>query len=201
MTYSESLKTLNHSGELSDHELVDLARKGDTKAFAQLVNRYEGTVAATVIGMLGDVADTEDVGQETFIRFWEGIHKFRGNASLKTYLTRIAINLSLNAIKRRRRHQDRYKNREDPANQETEGVNPSTITTGQNDQQAIVQWAIRQLEPEHRAVIVLRMIEGYSTSETAKILNKPQGTVLSRLSRAKEKLKIILKPYISKYNE
>ncbi|RMH54101.1 MAG: sigma-70 family RNA polymerase sigma factor, partial [Bacteroidetes bacterium] len=87
----------------SDETLVARARQGDEQAFRNLVERYESTVAATVIGMLGAGPEAEDVGQETFIRFYRALHQFRGEAAVGTYLTRIAINLSLNALKRRRR--------------------------------------------------------------------------------------------------
>ena len=87
----------------SDLELTRRARDGDDHAFRELVDRYESRVAATVVGMLGPGPDAEDVGQETFIRFHAALGRFRGEAALGTYLTRIAINLSLNASKRRQK--------------------------------------------------------------------------------------------------
>ncbi len=80
-----------------DRSLVDRAQSGDEQAFRILVERYEGAVAATVIGMLGHGAG--DVGQEVFVRFYRSLSRFRGEAAVKTYLTRIAINQSLNALK------------------------------------------------------------------------------------------------------
>src|ERR1041384_4191020 len=87
----------------TDAELVNRARSGDDRAFAALVDRYERAVAATVIRMLGPGDAADDVGQETFIRFHRALGNFRGESSLKTYLVHIAMNLSLNALKRRRR--------------------------------------------------------------------------------------------------
>ena len=87
--------------EETDRALTDRAREGDEAAFRTLVTRYESRVAATVVGMLGPGDEADDVGQETFIRFYQALGKFRGEAALITYLTRIAMNLSLNAIKRR----------------------------------------------------------------------------------------------------
>src|ERR671921_681017 len=97
----------------TDVELIDRARSGDDRAFAVLVDRYERPVAATVIGMLGPGDDADDVGQETFIRFHRALGSFRGESSLKTYLVHIAMNLSLNALKRRRRSLLRFVSRED----------------------------------------------------------------------------------------
>ncbi len=88
------------------------APEGDEEAFRCLVERYEGAVAATVIGMLGPGGEVDDVGQEVFVRFYRALDRFRGDSSLKTYLTRIAINLSLNELKRRRRWLDRFRSRD-----------------------------------------------------------------------------------------
>ena len=82
------------SARSSEDKLLERARQGDERAFRQLVERYEGLVAATVIGMLGPGPDAEDVGQETFIRFNRALKSFRGDSSVGTYLTRIAINQS-----------------------------------------------------------------------------------------------------------
>src|SRR5262249_20681891 len=88
---------------IPDDELIARARTGDDRAFALLVERYESAVAASVIGMLGPGEDADAVGQETFIRFHRALGDFRGESSLKTYLVHIAMNLSLNALKRRKR--------------------------------------------------------------------------------------------------
>src|SRR5436305_3723705 len=96
----------------TDAELIARARAGDDRAFATLVDRYEGAVATTVIGMLGPGDDADDVGQETFIRFHRALGSFRGESSLKTYLVHIAMNLSLNALKRRRRSVLRFVSRD-----------------------------------------------------------------------------------------
>ncbi len=75
-----------------ESELLRRAREGDDRAFRELVHRYEDRVAATIIGMLGPGPDAEDVGQETFIRLYRSLDGFRGDSSLATYVTRIAIN-------------------------------------------------------------------------------------------------------------
>ena len=172
-------------------ELVAAACGGDHDAFRELVRLLEPRVAATAIGMLGHCQEAEDVGQETFIRFYNALDKFRGEAKVETYVTRIAINLSLNELKRRRRKALLFAEQpeadlENLSNREVVGID--------RDTRATVCWAVRQLAPRFQAVIVLRLIDGYSTRETAEILNLPIGTVLSRLSRAQRKLKIILEP-------
>ena len=88
---------------MSDEQLVKTAREGDKGAFRELVKRLESRVAATVYGMLGRCPEAEDVGQEVFIRFYKALNSFRGESSVASYITRIAINLSLNELKRRKR--------------------------------------------------------------------------------------------------
>jgi RNA polymerase sigma-70 factor (ECF subfamily) len=144
-----------------------------------------------VIGMLGYCTEAEDIGQETFIRFYKALAKFRGDSSIGTYLTRIAINLSLNELKRRQRRRKRY---HDNPEEKLEKVTTSSDSYEREDKKEMVRQAVQKLDPKSRAVIVLRLIDGYSTQETANILKLPTGTVLSRLARGQMKLRDILTP-------
>ena len=177
---------------LTDNELINQAKEGNERAFQGLVARYQQKVAATVIGMLGQSAEADDVGQEVFIRFYKSLEKFRGESSLGTYLTRIAINLSLNEIKRRKRKRlFSFFSTHDEEVRELQ-IPDTSITQEQRETQQMVHKAIQMLDPKFRSIVLLRLIEGYSTKETAEILQLPTGTVLSRLSRAQNKLKDIL---------
>ena len=186
----------------TDAELIARARSGDDAAFAVLVDRYERAVAATVIGMLGAGDDADDVGQETFIRFHRALGSFRGESSLKTYLVHIAMNLSLNALKRRRRSVLRFVSRDSESDDGDPLVDlpePRVGPEGDVDTkelQLLVRAAVRRLGEKHRAVVVLRMFHEYSTKEAAEILGVPEGTVLSRLSRAMKELESLLRPYV-----
>jgi len=185
-----------HAATKSDHsdtELLNRARSGDMAAFERIVKRYEPRVAATVVGMLGQCQAADDVGQEVFIRLYKYMHNFNQEASLGTYLTRIAINLSLNELTRRKRRLRFFKSGDEDAKDIAFTPDEASYT---NENQRLVHAALGKLAPEFRSVIVLRLLEGYSTIETANILSVPQGTVLSRLSRAQKKLKTILTPYI-----
>ena len=184
----------------SDEKLIDQARRGNEAAFRVLVEKYESLVAATAIGMLGNGADAEDVGQETFIRFWGALDRFRGEAAVGTYLTRIAINLSLNALERRKRARGRFRS----LDAEEAGAAPGADGRDDEDKRDRREWvqaAVAKLKPEHRAVVVLRMIDGYSTRETAALLDLPEGTVLSRLYRGMEKLKELLGSALEDYGQ
>jgi len=178
-----------------DLRLIEKVKGGDKAAFSHLVRKYESVVATTVIGMLGRGDDAEDVGQNVFIRFYNAIGDFRGEASLSTYLTRIAINLSLNEIKRRkRRNMFIIGRRDEDVEMDYQDTNNALEAW---DTKEAVNKALQRLEPKFRSVVVLRMLQGYSTTETAKILNLPLGTVLSRLSRGQDKLKELLKHLIN----
>jgi RNA polymerase sigma-70 factor (ECF subfamily) len=88
---------------LTDEQILQEIKKGNSSVYRELVIRYESQIASTIISMLGKGPEAEDIGQEVFIRFYKAIPRFRGESSVGTYLTRIAINLSLNEIKRRKR--------------------------------------------------------------------------------------------------
>ncbi len=182
------------NSELDDLELVKRSGEGDNGAFAKLVGRYQQTVAKTVIGMLGNGADADDVGQQVFIRFYKALNEFRGEAALSTYLTRIAINLSLNELKRKNRLSSLFV-------RPSESIPESHLLQSEDEEDVVdtkelVNKALQRLEPKFRSVVVLRMMQGYSTKETADMLGLPLGTVLSRLSRAQDKLKELLKHLI-----
>ena len=141
--------------------------------------------------MLGHTTEAEDIGQETFVRFYQSLDRFRGESSIGTYLTRIAINLSLNEIRRRKRYRILFFSKNENA---IENVPDTQDLKDKKEIETFVQWGLQRLAPKFRSVIVLRLIDGYSTEETAKILKLPVGTVLSRLARAQRKLKAILTP-------
>ena len=179
----------------SEQALVRRARKGDDEAFRRIVERYEDLVAATVTGMLGPGPEAEDVGQKTFIRLYEALDQYRGEGGLAPYITRIAVNLSHNALKRRKRKNNRLISRDE----DVHVAEPHTAgepDLERFDQKEWVQRALQQLSPKHRTVIVLRILNGYSTRETADLLDIPLGTVLSRLHRAQKKHKPLLAPYL-----
>jgi len=173
---------------LTDAQLIKNTLAGDDNAFRELVKKYEARVASTVISMLGSCPEADDVGQETFIRFYNSMDKFRGDSSVGTFLTRIAMNLSLNELKRRQRKNLFFRRQTDS----DLNVPDKAVTSNPNEAKEVIQKTLAKLEPNFRSVLALRLIDGYSTTETAKILKLPTGTVLSRLARAQKKMKEIL---------
>lgn len=146
-----------------------------------------------MIGMLGDCPEAEDVGQETFVRLYKSLARFRGESSLRTYLTRIAINLSLNGLKRRKRRRLLFSTR--PVEEHYDLPDPAAGSERMGEEDPVAM-AIKKLDDKSRSVVVLRLIDGHSTEETAGILGVPVGTVLSRLARAQQKLRKLLPPLL-----
>ncbi len=183
---------INESYKVSeDIELVKESLDGDKEAFGVLVTRYQKMVARTIKGMLGDTVYAEDIGQEVFIKLYNSLSEFRGEAKLSTYIQRIAVNLTLNEIKRRKRFLSMFSQ---AGNSEMHEFDiPGHSTEARDEASEIVNKAMLALDPKFRIIVAMRMLQGYSTKETAEILDLPLGTVLSRLSRAQEQLKQILK--------
>jgi RNA polymerase sigma-70 factor (ECF subfamily) len=174
-----------------ENDLVKASLNGNQNAFGEIVNRYQKMVARTVKGMLGDSVFAEDIGQEVFINLYHSLSEFRGEAKLSTYIQKIAINLTLNEIKRRKRFFSMFSQKANNEMYEFEIADYDS--EGKREASEIVNKALMAMEPKFRAIITMRMLQGYSTKETAEILNLPIGTVLSRLSRAQEQIRNILK--------
>ncbi len=174
---------------VTDSELIDAVKGGDKSAFREIIKRHEGRVASTVYGMLGVCPEAEDVGQEVFIRLYRSINDYKGEAALSTYITRIAINLSLNEITRRKRRTffslDNWLEN-NKQGKSTEGEIYSF------EEREIIEKALDKISPKYRSVLVLRLIESHTSEEAAAILDIPLGTVLSRMARGQKKLKSII---------
>jgi RNA polymerase sigma-70 factor (ECF subfamily) len=182
---------INNSYDVTkEKELVEASLNGDKNAFGEIVTRYQKMVARTVKGMLGDSVFAEDIGQEVFIKLYYSLSEFRGEAKLSTYIQKIAVNLTLNEIKRRKRFFTMFSQK---ANDEIYAFEIADQDTEERREASeIVNKALMAMDPKFRIIVTMRMLQGYSTKETAEILDLPIGTVLSRLSRAQEQLRSIL---------
>jgi RNA polymerase sigma-70 factor, ECF subfamily len=171
-------------------DLVKAALEGDKLAFGEIVTRYQKMVARTVKGMLGDSVFADDIGQEVFIKLYHSLPEFRGEAKLSTYIQKIAVNLTLNEIKRRKRFFSMFSQKGN--NEMYEFEVPDQEYEDRRDASELVNKAMNAMDPKFRIILTMRMLQGYSTKETSEILDLPLGTVLSRLSRAQEQLRSIL---------
>lgn len=178
--------------------LVRRLKKRDEAAFTEMVQVYQARVFALVFRILGDRAEAEDVAQEVFVTVFKAIDSFRGDSQFSTWLYRIATNHSRNRLKYLgRRHHKRKKDIADTP--ESEIAEPMTDPLPRPDRQAegrqlerIVKDALARLDEDHRVVIVLRDIEHLPYTEIAGILGVAEGTVKSRLFRARAALKELI---------
>lgn len=173
--------------------LVKKSQKGDAKAFEQLVTIYQDRIYALSYQLTGNHADAQDLAQNVFIRAYRALSGFRNEADFGTWLHRITVNLSIN--ERRKRKPDLYL---DNPVQTTEGEMPRLVASDAESPEEIyenkefrgmVRAALEELSPEHRAVLVLREVQGYSYDEIATMLNCSLGTVKSRINRGRQSLK------------
>jgi RNA polymerase sigma-70 factor (ECF subfamily) len=182
------------SADKVDQELVRLAKKGDTRAFGALMTRYQSKIYRLARRMTETDEDAEDVLQEAFVKAFRSISGFRGSSKFSTWLYRITVNLALMRLRRKKLDAvslDQPVSTEEGSVQrdiEDSRLDPleSLIKT---ESREVLGRAIADLPGGHRAVFVLRHVEGLSTEETASILRISVPAVKSRLHRARLELK------------
>ena len=176
-----------------DAGLVSRAQRGDQAAFGEIVHRYQRGVYRVAYGLTRNASDADDLAQETFLRAYQAIARFRVGEPLYPWLTRIAINLAYSLFRRRRRRPETpLEPLLEAGRQWAAGDDPSE-RVAQNERQRHLGAAFSELSPEHQAVLVLRVVEELSYEDMAGALGVPTGTVMSRLSRARVELKSRLK--------
>lgn len=182
------------AGPAREHELVARCREGDPAAFARIVALHESMVFSLAGRLLGSAEEARDVAQEVFLQVYRRLGRFEGRSSLKTWIYRIVVNQCHN----RRRFWHRHgRDREEALDERFASPAPprdawqaSPYEQARRRERARkVQAALLQLTFEQRSVIVLREVEGLSCEEVAVALGIPDGTVKSRLSRAREALR------------
>jgi RNA polymerase sigma-70 factor (ECF subfamily) len=183
--------------EPSDTELLRLAREGDPAAFRSLIRRHDRYLYRIARSVVPDDQEAEDVVQETFVRSFTRLVDFRGDASLSTWLTRIALNEALRRHRRRRRivrldDLNSAVGRPDMQIHRSPMIAPDLDperTTAQHQIRRVLERAIDDLPDPFRTVFVMRAIEEASTEETASVLRIRPQTVKTRLHRARRMLR------------
>jgi RNA polymerase sigma factor (sigma-70 family) len=181
-----------------DQDLVTRAREGDTRAFDALILKYGDKLYGLVYHMTSHKEDTHDLLQEIFARAYQSLGSFRGNSSFYTWIYQIAVNLTLNFLKKRKRRSGLSLNdldasaSNDPALvDQTAEANPER-QSNLNELQIKLNEAMQKLSEPHRMVVTMFDIQGMSHADIAKVLKTSEGTVRSRLHYAHLHLQSIL---------
>ena len=188
----------------SDLVLVQRTVAGDQRAFGLLVLKYERRIQRLIARMVRDVDLVEDIAQETFIRAYRALPKFRGDAQFYTWLYRIAVNTAKKTLIDFKRDptvvesalrsgddDETYRPETEPISHET----PDTVLAAKQIS-AVVNAAMEALPDDLRQAVTLREIEGLSYEEIAEVMNCPIGTVRSRIFRAREAISARVKPLL-----
>jgi RNA polymerase sigma-70 factor, ECF subfamily len=187
-----------------DRALVKAAQRGDGQAFRKLVERYQRRVVQLALGMTRDPDEAMDIAQETFVRVHRYLPSFKGDSSFFTWTYRIAMNLCLDAQRRRGRSERVDLEEGDEAEIEAAMDPPSAALAGPQRQalnselRGHIEEALAGLSENHRAILLLREVEGLSYEDLAKVLGIRKGTVMSRLFHARLKMQKRLREYLGK---
>ncbi len=182
-------------GPVCERELVERCRGGDVAAFNRILALHEGMVFSLAARLLGDAEEARDVAQEVFLLVYRRLSRFEGRSSLKTWIYRIVVNQCHNRRRFWHRHgRDREQELDErlaaPADaRKGEWLASPYEQARSHERSAAVQKALLDLSFDQRSVLVLREVEGLSCEEVAAALGIPDGTVKSRLSRAREALR------------
>lgn len=187
-------------GEPDDAELVKQCQSGRPEAFEVLVNRYRGRVYAMIVNLTANEADAWDLSQEVFLKAWRALPGFEARAQFFTWLYRIAHNVTYDWMRKRRIA---------PGTEFDDGSGSQPIAAGavtvphgaeapdealrNKELGARIREALKELSPEHRAVIRLKEIDGLSYQEIAESVGCSTGTVMSRLFYARKRLQTLLR--------
>jgi RNA polymerase sigma-70 factor (ECF subfamily) len=189
---------------LDDRALVTAAQRGDADAFRQLVERYQRRVYQLAVGMVKDGDEAMDIAQETFVRVHRYLPSFKGDSSFFTWTYRIATNLSLDVVRRRGRGERVALRPGDEEEAEIEAAmdppssalaGPQRMALNEELKQKLGE-ALESLSGNHRAILLLREVEGLSYEELSKALGIRKGTVMSRLFHARLKMQSKLREYL-----
>jgi RNA polymerase sigma-70 factor (ECF subfamily) len=201
-----ALNDLERGGTLDAQEAAFVSRlqASEDAAYDELVRVYHASVFQVAYRMLGDSSDAADAVQEIFLKVFRNVQRFRGDSSLKTWIYHIAFSEILNRLRWWKR---RFRSSTVSLDENREGrgpvfhlaaPDPSPLQALESkERERAIQQALTKLSGEHRSIVILRDIEGFSYSEIADILGISSGTVKSRLARARADMKKSLARYLS----
>jgi len=188
---------------LSDHALLEATRAGDEAAFAELVGRYRNQITNYIYRMTNDYDGAVDLAQETFVRVYRAAERYQTSHAFSTYIYRIATNLAISELRKRKRRKlvsltgfFQGKEGAEPVEFDPPDARPLQDTElVEAERRTAVARAIQTLPDKYRAPLVLRDVEGKSYEEISRILETSEGTIKSRISRARGLLREKLRSY------
>ena len=179
--------------EQEEQALVRQAAEGQEHAFEQLVRRYQKGIYNLTLRMTGNADDAYDLAQETFLRAWRNLAAFQFDSAFSTWLYRIATNLCIDFLRKQKRGKViSLQSVQEQTEQELPLPDPKPgpeMLVLQKEHQAAVADALQALEPDYRMALTMRVIDGLSYQQIAEALELKEGTVKSRIARAREKMR------------
>lgn len=189
---------------VTDHALLEGTLAGNEDAFAELVGRYRNQITSYIYRMINDYDGAVDLAQETFVRVYRAAGRYESTYAFSTYIYRIATNLAISELRKRKRRRlvSLTGLMTSPDGEELMDFNPPDLNPLQDvvmvdaERRAVVKRAISTLPERYRAPLVLRDVEGKSYDEIAAILRTSEGTVKSRINRARNFLRDKMRNYV-----
>jgi RNA polymerase sigma-70 factor, ECF subfamily len=187
--HSATSKQTGLAVELSELDLVRNCQKGDVGAYEELAAKYYRRIYMVILGIVHHREDALEVAQETFYKAFRNIKRFEGGSSFYTWVYRIAVNLAIDFQRRQKRGVAELKDNMDEVvvEAETVGSDPFRELSDRELGDKLLN-AINELTADHKAVILMRAVEGLSYKEIGRIMGCSEGTVMSRLHYARKKL-------------
>jgi len=203
MLTAEVARSRVAESNVSDHALIEATKQGDESAYAEIVHRYRNPIVNYLYRFLNDYEEAIDLAQETFVRVYFAIDRYHTEYAFSTYIYRIATNLAISELRRRKRRRllsltglfqsdvedaTEFQPRDERQLQDDDLV--------EDEQSKVIARAIAALPEKYRVPIILRDVEGRSYEEIAEIMELGLGTTKSRISRGRGLLKDKLKGYL-----
>lgn len=183
---------------MDEHNLIELAQSGNQSAFRTLVETYQSMVYNLAYRMVNNPEDAADLTQEVFLSVWRNLRSFQGRSALSTWLYRLTANAAIDFLRKEQRHPTVPLTAEDSDGEERaldipdESASPQRELERKELREAIEQ-GLATLSPDHRQILLLREMEGLSYQEIAQALGLEEGTVKSRIARARLALRDFLR--------
>ncbi|MBL8196747.1 MAG: sigma-70 family RNA polymerase sigma factor [Blastocatellia bacterium] len=204
LSYSAELDLTHTVSSATDHELVLAVGQGDEAAFQEIVQRYRSQIINFIYRMINDYDRAIDLSQETFLRIYTSANRYQATYSFSTYIYRIASNLAISELRQRKRRRwisffSPFRGKDDEQEQEMDFPAQAPLQDEvmiDTERRKAVTTAIQSLPEKYRLTLVMRDVEGLSYEQIVDITGLSEGTVKSRINRARNLLKDKLQKYV-----